>query len=121
MSNFSNVNTESEDFFQQKCFMWFWNTYIDLRGLLFSVPNGLYRRGIDAKTLKATGQTKGVSDLIFLFNDKAYLIEMKTVKGVHSKVQKEWQKKVEEQGFDYFLVRGDFDRFKQIIKNIVGY
>lgn len=108
----------SEDRIQQDCYMWFWNTYPELRGLLFSVPNGGYRRKKEGKLLKATGLVSGVSDLIFLYQGKAYLIEMKTAVGYMSSNQKEWMAKVQKQGFLYF-VRRDLEGFKELINKII--
>jgi len=109
----------SEDRIQQDAYIWFHNTYPQYRGLLFAVPNGRKRDVIDAKILKMTGLVSGVSDLIFLFNRKAYLIETKTEKGTQSDNQIEWQKLVESQGFEYFVYR-DLETFKSIILNIIN-
>ena len=72
------------------------------------------------KRFKATGLWEGVSDLIFLFNNRAYLLELKRPdgKGGQSKAQKVWQELVERQGFKYFLIN-DFEVFKETVENIV--
>ena len=90
-----DVQGQSEDALQQKCYTWFWNTYPHLRKLLFSVPNGGTRDTREAMKMKLTGLVSGVSDLIFLYNSKAYLIELKKDEfAVQSKNQIDWQKRV---------------------------
>lgn len=113
------MSTFSEDRIQQNAYMWFHNEFPQYRGLLFAVPNGRKRDVIDAKILKMTGLFPGVSDLIFLFNKKAYLIETKTEKGEQSDNQIDWQKLVESQGFEYFIYR-DLETFQSIILNIIN-
>ena len=98
--------------------MWLWNNYPATRGLCFSVPNGGLRDVREARRLKLEGLLPGVSDLIFLWDGRAYLIEMKTPKGLQRQVQKDWQRKVEENGFNYYLCRCLND-FKAIILSII--
>ena len=93
---------------QIRCVKWFSYQYQYLRPLLFAVPNGGRR---DAKTgaiLKREGVQAGVSDMILLCPNKQYhalCIEMKTHEGSQSKLQKEWQEAVEEQGYKYAVCR----------------
>jgi hypothetical protein len=102
----------SEDRLQQDIVIWFKNNYqIQGKGLIFSVPNGGSRNLIEAKKLKQTGATAGVSDLIVLLNKKCLFVELKIEKGVQSEVQKEFQKRVEALGFEYHLVRS-LEQFK---------
>lgn len=49
--------------------------------LIFSVPNGGARSAATAGILKATGVMAGVSDLILLYNGRAFFIEVKTEDG----------------------------------------
>jgi hypothetical protein len=116
---YRDVYGQTEDALQQKCYFWFWNEYPNLRKLLFSVPNGGWRRGKDAKTLQRTGLTPGVSDLILLFNGKAFLIELKkNQKSSQNKEQLAWQLQVEAQGFLYFIIRS-LEEFKILINTIL--
>jgi tRNA(Phe) wybutosine-synthesizing methylase Tyw3 len=102
----------SEDRLQQDIVIWFKNNYqIQGKGLIFSVPNGGTRNILEAKKLKQTGATAGVSDLIVLLNKKCLFIELKIEKGVQSEVQEEFQKRVEALGFEYHLVRS-LEQFK---------
>lgn len=110
---------KSEDRIQQECYIAFNNKYPNLRKLLFAVPNGRYRNPIDAKILKMTGVVAGVSDMIFLYNGRAYLFELKNEKGVQSKAQKEFEKIVTNNGFKYYIVR-DSKKFIEIIDYIVN-
>ena len=113
-----DIKGQSEDALQQKCIFWFHNTYPSLRGLLFSVPNGGVRNAREGKKLKQTGVVSGVSDLILLYDGKANLIELKTEIGSQSKNQKDWQRKVEMQGFSYYLIRSLVD-FKLLITGVI--
>ena len=109
----------SEDRIQQECYIWFHNSYKELRGLLFHVPNGGLRKGREAAKFKAMGVVPGVADLIFLLEGKTYFIEMKDDKGRQSDSQKLWERKVLEHGFEYHVARS-LDDFKKIIKTILG-
>lgn len=112
---FYDVDGQSEEALQQKCYLFFHNTFPELRGLLFAVPNGGVRSAREGMKLKLTGVVSGVSDLIFLYRGKAYLIELKRDdKATQSKNQIDWQKKVEQQGFEYYLINTLVD-FKALI------
>jgi len=97
----------TENQLQQQIIIWYKNNYqIHGKGLIFSVPNGGSRHILEAKTLKATGQMAGVSDLIILQpNGKTLFVEVKAEKGIQSEVQKIFEDKVKALGFDYYLVR----------------
>lgn len=97
----------TENQLQQQIVIWYKNNYqIHGKGLIFSVPNGGSRHILEAKTLKATGQMAGVSDLIILQpNGKTLFVEVKVEKGIQSEVQKIFKDKVRALGFDYYLVR----------------
>jgi len=51
--------------------------------------------------------------MVFYYNGKAIMIEFKTPDGTQQKCQKEWQKQVEAQGFEYKIVRS-LDEFKTL-------
>ncbi len=76
----------TEDQLQAKCYQWAFNTYPQIRGLLFSVPNGSTRHILEAQKLKATGLTPGIPDMI-LMHPVAMGIEFKTETGVISPAQ----------------------------------
>jgi len=108
---------ESEQLLQQKCVMWFNNTYPQYRGLLAYNNNnstGSYR----GKQNKWMGIIKGRSDLVLYFGGTATMIELKTLTGTQKPEQIKWQLLVESQGFRYCVVR-TLEEFKELVKNIV--
>ena len=89
--------SQTEGKIQQDLITRFNNTYPELRGLLFSVPNGGYRSKAEANKLKHEGMTAGIPDLIFAYRGVCYFIEMKTPTGVLSDEQKGIIKKLSDQ------------------------
>tara|TARA_R110002096_G_scaffold282797_1_gene476777 strand:- start:2412 stop:2774 length:363 start_codon:yes stop_codon:yes gene_type:complete len=114
----TDVIGQTEDALQQKCVFWFHNEYPNLRGLLFSVPNGGFRTNREGGKLKQTGIVSGVSDLILMVSGKTYCLELKIEKKKQSPTQIEWQAKVEKQGFDYSVIRSLLE-FKSKIREII--
>jgi len=105
--------TESQ--LQQQIVIWFKNEYqINGKGLIFAVPNGGTRNVLEAKNLKLTGSMAGVSDLIVLLNNKCLFVELKIEKGIQSDVQKTFEERVKNLGFEYHLIRS-IDGFKNIL------
>lgn len=109
----------SEDRLQQECFLWFNNEYPKLRGLLFHVPNGGHRNAREGAKFKTMGVIKGVSDLIFLYRGMSWLLELKTEIGFQSQNQLDWEDKVKEQGFEYYVIRS-VKEFQVIIEAIIN-
>lgn len=112
------MRRQDEHNLQVACVRWFNLQYPQYRGLLFACPNGGARNLVTAAKLKAEGVVAGVADLLLLvpmfvkakdemwYNTiHALCIEMKTAKGRQSPEQKEWQKKVEDAGYRYVIVR----------------
>jgi hypothetical protein len=103
---------------QHDIIKWFTNTYClkfhKDRSLIFAVPNGGHRQALEAVLLKATGVLSGVSDLIVIHKMVLLFIEVKSLNGGQSVHQREFQQRVEEQGFRYELVRS-LDEFKELI------
>lgn len=84
------IGWASEDKLQAECYQWAHNTYAELRGTLFSVPNGGYRNKIEVMKMKATGLTSGVPDMLCVYGGKLTAIELKNgANGVLSREQKE--------------------------------
>lgn len=77
----------SEDKIQAEFYKQAYNTYPQIRGLLFSVPNGSTRHPLEAMKLKATGLTPGIPDMILLWMGMAYGFEFKTDIGIVSASQ----------------------------------
>lgn len=108
---------EAEERIQTACYVYFHNTFPEYRGLLcYNLNNS--KNKIDGARNKAMGIQKGRSDLVLYWQANAYHIEMKTPTGEQSPEQIEWQRKVEEQGFEYFLVRS-LSEFQKIILTIL--
>lgn len=109
---------DEEHRIQCACVRWFSLRFPKLKGRLFAVPNGGARDVVTGAKLKEEGVVAGVSDLIFLKSNRDYgalLIEMKKPKGVQSASQKEWQKKVTENGeFKYVVCRSLEDFMREI-------
>lgn len=98
----------NESTLQIHCVTWFNLAFTEFKGLLFSVPNGGQRNVATARVMKMEGVVAGVSDLILFVPASGYhalCIEMKTEKGKQSELQKEWQTKVEAQGYKYVVCR----------------
>lgn len=103
---------KTESKIQQEIIIWFRNSNLTTGNIIFSVPN----EGKSAKEQmfkKATGLLAGVSDLIVIHNGEVLFVECKDDKGRQSDTQKEFQNRVEAQGFKYYLVRS-LEEFKQI-------
>lgn len=113
---------DEEHRLQCMCVRYFHYKYPAYRGLLFAVPNGGARSKATAGRLKAEGVVAGISDLLFLVARGKYhglCLETKTPKGRQSPEQKEWQKKVEAQGFLYKIYR-NFDEFRAILERYLN-
>jgi len=113
---FANGEDYSEDRLQQICIMLFRRVYPGLKFALVSVPNGGLRNAREAKLLKSTGTTPGVSDLMLIRKELVWLELKRFKKGSQSKVQKEFQDYVESMGYKYFLVRNLNEFWDVIIK-----
>jgi hypothetical protein len=95
--------------------------------ILFAIPNGGKRGKIEASIMKAEGVLAGVADLFLAASSTqpaepvnlrpqytflhGLFIEMKHGSGKQTDTQKEFQKKVIEQGYKYVVCK-TFDEFK---------
>ena len=94
-------NSESQ--LQAAIFQHHWNNYPEERGLLFHVNNKA-KNAIEGNRFKAMGVIAGVSDLIYLRpGGKPLFIELKFMDGTQSPIQKDWQKKIEDAGYEYLI------------------
>jgi len=124
-----------ESSLQIACVTWWRRQYPQYRYLLFSSLNGTHlsgtaaQRAIKWNRLAREGAVKGVADLFLckyswtaeglaMPNYLGLFIEMKSAKGKQKPEQKEFQKQVEAQGYEYFLCR-DLDGFIAKIKEYV--
>lgn len=102
---------------QAECVKWIRNERQHLRGLFFAVNNNSEHIA-RAMNRKASGVVPGVSDTILLIDGRAFLIEFKTQSGKQSDSQARWQRLVEANGFEYFIVRS-VDEFKELINSLL--
>lgn len=102
---------------QTRCVRWFRLTYPGMVHNLFAVPNGGYRTKTTAANMKAEGQLSGVSDLILLKRKGkcgALLLEAKVKGNYQSDNQREWQRRIEADGYEYRIFHS-LDEFIAII------
>lgn len=107
----------SENKLHQDCYVWFHNTYPNLRGLLcYNLNNS--KNKIDGARNKAKGLIAGRSDMVLYYQSNAFMIEFKTSDGSQSQGQKEWAALVKSQGFQYHIIRS-LEEFKLLILNLL--
>ena len=109
----------TEDILQAKLYKWYHNTYCNKlsnpQHCIFSVPNGGLRSKSEAAKFKATGLLSGVSDLIVIQPNRIIFVELKLPTGKQQKSQIDFQNKVNNLGFEYYVVRS-LEEFKEIIR-----
>ncbi len=109
------MKTESK--IQQEIVVWFNNNFclknMNPKFVIFSVPNET-KNYLELKYKRNIGLKSGVSDLIVLMPNKILFIEVKTENGKQSNSQIDFQRTVEDLGFEYYLVRS-LENFKAII------
>lgn len=109
---------------QAKCFTWMWNTYPELRGLLFSVNNNLTTQmdgnagAIRMAKLKSLGVIRGTTDFIFYYKGRMYAWDIKVGMDKLRPEQVEFITKVKENGGDGGEVRS-LEEFQEKIKGII--
>lgn len=106
-----------ESILQRACVRWFRLQYPTF--LIFAIPNGGSRHLLEARKMKDEGVLAGVADLQVITPNKTFFVEMKATKGKQSKTQKEFQQRVENNGFKYFLCNS-FDSFQKIVKEQIA-
>lgn len=114
--------SDEEHRLQCACVRWFRCQYPKLRHNLFAVPNGGRRDKATAGKLKAEGVLAGVADLILLKSNAHYgalLIEMKTRKGRQADTQREWQRRIEADGYHYVVCRS-LEDFMREVREYIG-
>lgn len=103
---------------QATCVQWLWNTRPETRGLYIHIPNeGNRRSKIDGSIRKSLGIVAGAPDTFLFIPSQRYhglAIEFKTDIGVQSEAQKDFQRRLEEQGYKYVIVRS-LEDFKEVI------
>ncbi len=105
-----------EDDLQVVCVRWFDMQHNHLSHLLFHPANGGRRNAREAARFKKMGVRAGVSDLVLLVPAGSYhglCVELKcTTK--QTAAQKEFQSKVESQGYRYAVIR-NIESFMEVI------
>jgi len=108
----------SEERLQADCYQWFHNSFPNLRGLLWHVPNGGQRSASEANKFKAIGLVPGVCDLHFYYQGKMYFIELKIEAGRLSPNQINWIEAISNQGGEVIVIR-DLYTFQNFINDIL--
>lgn len=103
---------------QVNCVRWFRYQYPLLRHCLVAVPNGGRRDAATGAKLKDEGVVAGVADLNFHYRGHTLFIEMKTPTGRQSLSQKEWQRAMEAQGFQYVVCRS-LEDFMRVVNGFI--
>jgi hypothetical protein len=107
--------SQSEEKLQKNCVAWFNLQYPKLRGLLcYNLNNS--RNKIDGAKNKALGLVAGRADVVLYRHGVATMIEFKIRDGTQSELQKEWQKIIEKENFEYYIIR-DLDSFINLIRS----
>jgi len=120
MSDKTNIPApgHSEDRIQQDIFLFLNNTFclaiMPDRGIIYHVPNQRISK-VERMKLAAIGVLAGASDLIFVFRGKVIFLEIKTTTGRQDPAQKEFQSRIEANGFRYYLVRSVED-VKEVVR-----
>lgn len=102
---------------QCRVIRWFRLSFPDMVHNLFAVPNGGYRTKTTAANMKAEGQLSGVSDLILLKRKGkcgALLLEAKIKGNYQSENQREWQRRIEADGYEYRVFH-TLEEFAEIV------
>lgn len=109
----------AEDDLQMQCVRWFQLQFPQFSRLLHHSPNGGKRNAREGARFKQMGTQAGFPDLILLVAANGYhalMLELKTRTGRQQDSQKDYQKRVEEQGYRYVVIRS-FDQFRETIKD----
>ncbi len=104
------MTSHEESRIQQACIRGF--RYEHPKVVLFAIPNGGARTGLQGSILKGEGVLAGVADLFLMkANSKFHglFIEMKTAKGVQSDTQKQFEAGALAAGYDYKICRSSLE------------
>jgi len=106
------MNEEAE---QTALFEWAEYKHLDM---IFHIPNGSNKSISQAVKFKRMGLKSGVPDIFLAIPMNGFhglFIEMKAKKGVISATQKEWLKRLNEQGYRAVVAKG-FDEAVKVIE-----
>lgn len=105
---------------QASAVQWIWNTYPETRGNFIHIPNeGNRSSQMDGAVRKSLGLVAGAPDTFLFLAKGGYhglAVEFKTPTGAQSEAQKNFQKRLEKNGYRYEICRS-LDQFKEIIND----
>lgn len=122
-NNVPKKHNDEEHRIQTACVEWFRLSHPKYQNLLFAIPNGGRRDAVTGRKMKEEGVLAGVADLFLALasNGKHGLfIEMKTRKGTQQQSQKDFEKNVTKQGYEYSICRS-LDEFSKVIETYLRY
>ncbi len=100
---------ETEHRIQSDICVWFNNNYCLVhcspRSLILAIPNGGDRSTVTASLSKSIGEYSGASDLLVIHRRRVIFVEIKIPTGKQSSKQIDFQKHVEQCGFEYHIIR----------------
>lgn len=108
----------SEGKIQQAAIAHLRNTYPELYGCLYHIPNGAERNPLTAAILTGQGVTPGIQDLHLIWNGRLYLIEVKTAKGEVSVEQKVVHAQHDKQGFKTYIFRS-YEHIISFVESVI--
>ena len=104
--NFRGMRSKIEIHLQHECVLWF-NMEFPQHIIIPVVNEGAYNN-------RNLTVLKGVSDTIIVMGRDVIFVEYKTFTGVQSQHQKVFEKRINNNGLDYFIIRS-FEQFKELI------
>lgn len=111
---------QSEDQIQAQVFREIWNEFPETRYMLFHVPNGGTRNEREGMKLKSMGVLPGISDLLFIWKQSIFAIEVKTELGSLSTNQKKVHQIWRANGINTYICFGYEETKKTIVDIIYG-
>jgi hypothetical protein len=108
---------QSEWKIQASMVAWFGRNFRDQRDLLCANNNNSQNRIAGARN-NMIGIRSGRADLTLYWSGRAYHIEVKTPTGTQSESQREFQRLVESNGFEYYIVQSK-EEFITLIERIM--
>lgn len=117
LKRYGGKSSPREEDIQKSCINWFDLVHCPLSQLMFHVANEDRQSARKGHRYRLLGVRSGVSDLVLLVPNRHHhglCIEMKTLAGTQRKTQKEFQKKVEKQGYKYVICRSLDDFMREV-------
>jgi hypothetical protein len=111
------MKDKTEAKIQQEIFMYLKNNFClnhhNPKCIVYSIPNDSSSKEETMRKL-ATGMLPGASDLVFVSPNRVLFLEVKTPTGTQQDNQKQFQKDIENLGFEYHLIKSVADLTKII-------